>query len=174
MSLIDGDHKDEIPWTETWPLVFVISTQGIAQIWLDHAGHNGVRQCGSSTKAWRFDAVGVMTALDDADRTPNETAFVLSFELPYGKARRRTPESWRDFARATIRLRDDQCSCDGVSPTTKRPKAGLSAVKPSDRVFHAALIDALTEKRCERQHDRGGVARRVLSQGAARPVRAAG
>ena len=44
MSLIAGDHKDEIPWSETWPLVFSITAQGIAQIWLDHAGHNGVRQ----------------------------------------------------------------------------------------------------------------------------------
>lgn len=121
MSLIAGDHKDEIPWSETWPLVFSITAQGIAQIWLDHAGHNGVRQYGSSTKAWRFDAVGVMTVLDDAttDRKPGEveTAFTLSFDLPYGKARRRTPENWHDFAPAP-----SACAMtNGVGPMSARP-----------------------------------------------------
>jgi hypothetical protein len=147
MSLIAGDHKDEIPWAETWPLVFSITAQGIAQIWLDHAGHNGVRQYGSSTKAWRFDAVGVMTVLDGGtERKPGEveTAFTLSFDPPYGKARRRTPENWRDFAPRTLRLRDDVWSGEDASSIAKRTKGtGLSAVKPSDRAFHAALIDAL-------------------------------
>ena len=147
MSLIAGDHKDEIPWAETWPLVFSITAQGIAQIWLDHAGHNGVRQYGSSTKAWRFDAVGVMTVLDGGtERKPGEveTAFTLSFDPPYGKARRRTPENWRDFAPRTLRLRDDVWSGEDASSIAKRTKGtGLSAVKPGDRAFHAALIDAL-------------------------------
>ena len=146
MSLIAGDHKDEIPWSETWPLVFSITAQGVAQIWLDHAGHNGVRQYGSSTKAWRFDAVGVMTALDEnAERRPDETAFTLSFDPPYGKARRRTPENWRDFAPRTLRLCDGKWSWKDA-PSQKRATVkgtGLAAIKPSDRAFHAALLDAL-------------------------------
>jgi hypothetical protein len=63
MSLVAGDQKDEVPWSETLPLVAGLTRRQIGQIWLDHAGHNSARQYGSSTKAWRFDAVGIMTEL---------------------------------------------------------------------------------------------------------------
>ena len=51
MSLLAGDQKDEIPWTETLPLVGKLTARRIGQIWLDHTGHNTERQYGSSTKA---------------------------------------------------------------------------------------------------------------------------
>ena len=53
-----------------------------------------------------------------------------------------TPENWRDFAPRTIRLRDDEWR-GGLGDQKRAKGTGLSAVKPSDRVFHAALIDAL-------------------------------
>jgi hypothetical protein len=143
MSLIVGDQKEEIPWSETWPLVFSLTKQKIAQVWLDHAGHNGVRQYGSSTKAWRMDAVGVLTATNGDERAPGETSFTLSFEPPYGKARRRTPENWTDFATHTITLRDDEWTWTDASPAEKKAKSGLVQAKPSDRKFHDALLDAL-------------------------------
>jgi hypothetical protein len=144
MSLISGDHKDEIPWSETWPLVFSITKQKIAQVWLDHAGHDGVRQYGSSTKAWRFDAVGVLTTQTEATtRMPGETSFTLSFEPPYGKARRRTPENWCDFSPRVITLRDDEWSWTDTNQTAKRAKSGLNDAPPAARKFHEALIDAL-------------------------------
>jgi hypothetical protein len=64
MSLITGDQKDEIPWSETLPLVGRITALGIGQVWLDHTGHDRSRQYGSATKAWRFDAVGIMSAIE--------------------------------------------------------------------------------------------------------------
>jgi hypothetical protein len=143
MSLIAGDQKEEIPWSETWPLVFSLTKQKIAQVWLDHAGHNTQRQYGSSTKAWRMDAVGVLTTTGGQDRTPGETSFTLSFEQPYGKARRRTPENWSDFATRTITLGDDEWSWTEASTGEKKAKSGLAQAKPSDRKFHDALIDAL-------------------------------
>jgi hypothetical protein len=144
MSLIIGDQKDEIPWNETWPLVFWMTKRNIAQVWLDHAGHNSARQYGSSTKAWRFDAVGVLTVQAEAtERQPGETSFTLSFDPPHGKARRRTPENWRDFAPRTITLRHDEWSWTDVAPTTKRAKSGLADATPAARKFHSALIDAL-------------------------------
>src|SRR4029077_12619441 len=81
------------PWNETLPLVGNLTARRIGQVWLDHTGHNTERQYGSSTKAWRFDAVGVMTPLPDDQRGRHEVAFTLSFEYP-GKARRRTPDNW--------------------------------------------------------------------------------
>ncbi len=96
MSLVVGDQKDEVPWSETLPLVQAITAVGIAQVWLDHTGYDRSRQYGSSTKAWRFDAVGIMTQAETEN--DGEVAFQLSFDSP-GKARNRTPANWRDFAR---------------------------------------------------------------------------
>ncbi len=106
MSLVAGDQKDEVPWAATMPLVAGLTRKQIGQVWLDHTGHNTDRQYGSSTKAWRFDAVGIMTKLPDEDRIERETAFRLSFDAP-GKARRRTPDNWDEFAPRIVRLIDD-------------------------------------------------------------------
>jgi hypothetical protein len=137
MSLIAGDQKDEIAWAETLPLVQALTSRRIGQLWLDHTGHNTERQYGSSTKAWRFDAVGIMSALEEGDRAPGELAFTLSFEHP-GKARRRTPANWHDFATCTIRLAADRWTAE---PTERRAtKAKLS---PMGEQFRRALLDAL-------------------------------
>jgi hypothetical protein len=53
MFLIAGDQKDEVPWSETLPLVDKLTRLKIGQVWLDHTDHNTDRQYGSSTKAWR-------------------------------------------------------------------------------------------------------------------------
>jgi len=74
-------------------LVQALTNSRIGQLWLDHTGHNSDRQYGSSTKAWRFDAVGCMAPLADGENDPRSTGFTLSFDHP-GKARRRTPDNW--------------------------------------------------------------------------------
>lgn len=140
MSLVPGDQKDEVPWSGALLLVSELTRQGIAQIWLDHAGHNTDRQYGSSTKQWRMDAVGMMTPLAaDQSRKPGEAAFNLSFEPPAGKARRQTPENLGDFANVVIRLTDDQW--------TSEPAAGAEAaarLSPKCQLWHLALLDALS------------------------------
>jgi hypothetical protein len=147
MSLIAGDQKDEIPWSETLPLVSSLTAKQIGQIWLDHTGHNTDRQYGSATKAWRFDVVGIMTPLPDDQRDPHDVAFTLSFEHP-GKARRRTPNNWQDFETCTIRLRDDRWTSDVATdrPTRKaqpKPKGdaalGLRAITDAVAIEGAPL-----------------------------------
>jgi hypothetical protein len=130
MSLITGDMKDEVPWTETLPLVSTLTDKRIGQLWCDHTGHNQDRQYGSSTKAWRFDVVGIMTPLADGQDSPSSTGFILSFDHP-GKARRRTPDNWTQFAPVTIRLQDDQWTTE--SPDSVQRK--LKAVKPAGSCF---------------------------------------
>ena len=143
MSLVSGDQKDEVPWSETLPLVAGLTRRQIGQVWLDHAGHNTARQYGSSTKAWRFDAVGVMTEVPDDERAPREMAFKLSFDAP-GKARRRTPDNWHEFAPRTIRLADDVWTSESPDSDEKSSsKAARGKVSPSRAVYHSALIDAL-------------------------------
>jgi AAA domain len=137
MSLIPGDHREEIPWNETLPLVGKLTARRIGQLWLDHTGHNAERQYGSSTKAWRFDAVGVMTPLPDVQRGRHEVAFTLSFEHP-GKARRRTLDNWADFATCIIRLKDDRWTSEPADPSAVTRK-----LSPTGRMFYRALLDAL-------------------------------
>lgn len=141
MSLIAGDMKDEVPWSETLPLVSGLTRRQIGQLWLDHAGHNTARQYGSSTKAWRFDAVGIMTELPEDERAPRETAFKLSFDAP-GKARRRSPDNWEEFRARTIRLADDKWTSDAAEGSGEG-SAGRGKVSPSRAIFHSALMDAL-------------------------------
>ncbi len=143
MSLVAGDQKDEVPWSETLPLVSGLIRRQIGQLWFDHAGHNTGRQYGSSTKAWRFDAVGIMTELPEDERDPRATGFKLSFDAP-GKARRRTPDNWEQFAPRTIRLADDVWTADGL----RRGGGGGSGTEPQHVApcrarFHESLLDAL-------------------------------
>ena len=140
MSLVPGDQKDEAPWSGALPLVTELTKQKIAQLWLDHAGHNGDRQYGSSTKQWRMDAVGIMTALPvDQRRDPGEVAFNLSFEPPAGKARRRTPDNLQDFANAVIRLTDDRWTSEVMDSTSRAGK-----LSPACQRWHKALLNVLT------------------------------
>jgi hypothetical protein len=90
--------KEEEPWQLTLPLVLGITALGKAQIWLDHTGHNSDRQYGTATKAWFFDAVGVMLRPDGEQARERETCFDLTFDPPTGEARNRDPERWSDFA----------------------------------------------------------------------------
>jgi hypothetical protein len=118
-------------------LVEALSRKGIAQLWCDHAGHNAGRQYGSSTKSWRFDTVGILAPLEDAQRDPREVAFNLSFDYP-GKARRRTPDNWQDFAPRKIMLRDNEWTATPAGETcgnTRRNK-----VSDTSLLFHRALL----------------------------------
>lgn len=138
MSLLDGLQKEEESWTGATPLVDALSRRGIAQVWLDHTGHDGGRQYGTSTKSWRFDAVALMTALIEELRQPGEVAFGLSFDPP-GKCRRRTPANWRDFESCTVRLADDRWTSEPAGTAKAGPK-----IKPSRMPFYHALISAIT------------------------------
>jgi len=138
MSLITGDQKDEVPWSETMPLVQALTARNIAQLWLDHTGWNTDRQYGSSTKAFPFDSVGVMATLKDDQCVAREVAFTVSFEFP-GKARRRTPDNWQDFETCTIRLKDDRWTSEPVNKDASK----LGKVAPSREPFYDALIVAI-------------------------------
>jgi hypothetical protein len=140
MSLIEGDQKDEVPWSATLQLVATLTDRRIGQLWLDHTGHNSDRQYGSSTKAWRFDAVGVMAPLTDKQNDPRATAFTLSFDHP-GKSRRRTPDNWREFEATTITLQDDEWTSEPVEPAQSGKLS--EQIRPAAMTQYKALSDAL-------------------------------
>ena len=143
MSLIEGDQKDEIPWSGTLPLISALTAKRIGQIWLDHTGHDRSRQYGSSTKGWRFDAVGVMTPLNQDQQSKHEVAFQLSFEHP-GKARRRTPENWHDFETCVIRLANDRWTSDNAVDVMPGGRS-TTKVPPARVPFYNALTAAIAK-----------------------------
>ena len=139
-ALVVGDLKDEVVWTETTPLVAHLTARNIGQIWIDHTGHGGTRQYGTSTKAWRFDSVGIMTPLPREQCAPAETAFTLSFDSPYGKARNRSPETWDEYAEQVIRLRDDRWTTEAANGS----RTSKATVRPDRLPFYDALVSAIT------------------------------
>jgi KaiC/GvpD/RAD55 family RecA-like ATPase len=141
-ALLAGVQKEEETWIPVLPLVTWLTKQYIGQLWFDHTGHNADRQYGTAVKAWRFDVVGILTPVSEEEREQHETAFTLSFDHP-GKARRRTPANWLEFATHIIRLRNGQWTgepADSEAATRKRLKG---KVKPSTRLFHDALLSAI-------------------------------
>jgi hypothetical protein len=137
-ALIAGVQKEEESWIPTLALVTWLTSRRIGQLWLDHTGHSAERQYGTATKSWRFDAVGLMIPLPDDQRESFETAFTLSFDHP-GKARRRMPDNWTDFEARIIRLRDDIWTSEAAD----RNGGARRPVKPSCKLFHDALMDAI-------------------------------
>ena len=149
MSLLEGNQAEEEAWAAALRLVMWLSERGIAQVWLDHTGHDHSRQYGSATKAWRFDTVGVMTPLESAEREPGETAFRLSFDPP-GKARRRSPENWSDFDACVLRLAQDRWTST-VDSAAQRLRAGLGPVL---RAWWDALLAAVSRSQAPHETTR--------------------
>jgi hypothetical protein len=118
MALLVGDMKDEIPWTETMPLVLALTRRRIAQIWIDHTGHDASHIYGSKTKEWQMD---VVMLVEEAAAQPDAD---ISLKLRFIKARRRRPETREDFAPITITLRNDEWTWLPAEPGAERPTKG--------------------------------------------------
>jgi len=129
MCLIVGDMKDEVPWTETMPLVWEITRQKRAQIWLDHTGHDASHIYGSKTKEWQMDVVAML-------EEHHAKAVDISVMLKFTKARRRRPETRADFANVIISLERDQWFS---TPTEDGAASGVK-VRPSRIPFYEALM----------------------------------
>lgn len=140
MSLTPGVQKEEEAFAGAMPLVRWLSQRRIGQVWGDHMGRAGGHQYGPTTKSWTFDTNGMLDPLLGEKRAPQELAFTLSFEPPHGKARRRTPENWRDFETVIIRLKDDRWTGEPVDPLAA---AQAADVPPSRVPFYDALVAAV-------------------------------
>jgi DNA-binding NarL/FixJ family response regulator len=132
MSLLSGSMAEEQPWKETMPLVQEITRRGIAQIWIDHTGHDTGRIYGTKTKEWAFDFVALMSRVDRPDTD-------ISFHLTFDKARRRLPTNRADFAKTTFAMVNDAWIA------TPAEEGGVSSAKgltPAERGWLADIHDA--------------------------------
>jgi hypothetical protein len=120
MSLLNGDMKDEVPWTETMPLVRELTKRRVAQVWFDHTGHDGSKIYGSKTKEWQLDTVALLSA-DEQDGAD------IGFRIEFTKARRRRPETRSDFATTTLSLQNDVWVVGDGAATVRRRDLTASA-----------------------------------------------
>ena len=138
MCLLVGDMKDEIPWTETMPLVLELTRRQVAQVWLDHTGHDSGHIYGSKTKEWMLDVVVLVEALGEPDTD-------ISIKIKFTKARRKRPETRADFAPVAITLRDDEWSCAPVEPEIK-PAAKGREMSDGTELMHRAILNLASGK----------------------------
>jgi energy-coupling factor transporter ATP-binding protein EcfA2 len=119
MSLLVGDMKDEVVWTATMPLVLALTRRRVAQVWLDHTGHDASHIYGSKTKEWQMDVVAMVEEVIG-------TGDGININLRFTKARRRRPETRDDFAAGTITLNQDEWrwASDDKDAPASRGKAG--------------------------------------------------
>jgi hypothetical protein len=94
MCLLLGPLSEEETWAPMTPLVRQISARRIAQIWLNHTGHDATRSFGTKTKEWEFDLVSMLSKHETDD-----TAVIHTFT----KARLRTPKTIGLFKPQLIR-----------------------------------------------------------------------
>ncbi|MFT8247282.1 AAA family ATPase, partial [Roseomonas sp. BN140053] len=132
MSLLCGDMKEEEPWTKTMPLVKELTRKRIAQIWLDHTGHNTGQLYGTKTKEWQFDAVGLLTKLE-------RTAADIAFTLEWTKARRRKPSNRADFETVTLTMTDDAWAAEGADPSASGAARRVT-LTPAEHGWHGDIV----------------------------------
>ena len=115
---------------ETMPLIRDLARTRVAQVWIDHTGHNTGQIYGTTTKEWQLDAV---IHLSKVERVGTDIAFQLEFT----KARRRRPETRRDFETLALILTDDCWTVEGAEHAP-----GKVRMTPMCESFYAALINA--------------------------------
>jgi hypothetical protein len=140
MCLLSGDMRDEEAWTNTMPLVLELTRRQIAQIWLDHTGHDATHIYGTKTKEWQMDLV---ILIEDANEKGEAD---VKIKINFIKARRRRPNTREDFTPGTITLRDDEWTWEPQG-TCKKTATGqpIGKVRPGRVPFYDILLTVINE-----------------------------
>jgi hypothetical protein len=129
MCLLVGSMSEEEAWAPMKPMVRALSARRIAQVWLNHTGHDASRSFGTKTREWEMDTVLGLFKVDQDDEL--DTAIRLEFR----KARLRTPATAAQFAPCIVRLVDGEWVHEGAAP--KR-----SGKQSDAQVIQNAILDA--------------------------------
>ena len=116
MCLLQGNMKEEEPWEPVKAMIRRITSLRIAQIWMDHAGHNSTKAYGTSTKMWEMD-----TVIRLERRENNDPGFKIEFE----KARLRTDNNMVEFIPQNVALIENQWHHEDVVEGNGSKKADL-------------------------------------------------
>ena len=93
------------------PLIRQLSARRIAQVWLNHTGHDANPSFGTKTKEWEFDATIMLT------KEQSDDDGVL---LEFTKARLRTPQTAGLFKPQLIRRTEDGWTAEATTVAARR------------------------------------------------------
>jgi hypothetical protein len=113
MCLLVGPLSEEETWQPISPLIRQLSARRIAQLWLNHTGHDASRSFGTKTKEWEMDTVAMLSRKEG-----DEEAILLEFK----KARLRTPRTAGLFKPQLIQRREHGWTSQ---PANVTPKEGI-------------------------------------------------
>jgi hypothetical protein len=134
MCLLIGSGADEDAWAPMKPLVRALSARRIAQVWLNHTGHNSDRSYGTKTKEWEMDTViGLSKEETDA----------AAVRLEFRKARLRTPETADQFKTLSIRFVNNEWISEGAAPIKKAKQTEVEAISVAILAAYERLADGV-------------------------------
>jgi hypothetical protein len=138
MCLLIGKMSDEESWAPMKQLIRQLSAKRIAQIWLNHTGHDADRSFGTKTTEWEMDTVLGLLKIDQDN--PADTAMQVEFR----KARLRTPETAQQFTSLIVRLVGDGWVIEGAGNARQRKGATMHEMIQT-AIVHAyeRLVDSV-------------------------------
>jgi hypothetical protein len=115
MCLLIGSMSEEEAWAPMKPLIRALSARRIAQVWLNHTGHDSGRSFGTKTREWEMDTVVAMSRGEEEGQD-------APIKLEFRKARLRTPETADQFAARTIRFANDEWISESAAPAARKSR----------------------------------------------------
>jgi Bifunctional DNA primase/polymerase, N-terminal/AAA domain/Primase C terminal 2 (PriCT-2) len=128
-TLIVGDQREPLGWSQTFEWVLSLTKRGIGQLWVHHTGHDESHSYGDKTREFQMYTV---MQLETVKRPDTDVSFLLKFQ----KARERKPENRTQFENVRIALVDNQWIYSRISGGIK--KAEVSPL--ADKFFSALQL----------------------------------
>ena len=131
MTLVLGDLKEETTWTETLPLVHILTSMRIGQVWIDHTGWNEERAYGANVKLWQMDTVM---------RMKNASKTEIDFTLAFDKNRFKSPTNKEYYEEVQISLRNNKWIGSAPAQTN-----GSGKLPHKQQLAYQALLNLINE-----------------------------
>lgn len=135
MCLLIGPMSEEEVWAPMKPFVRALSARRIAQVWLNHTGHDASRNFGTKTREWEMDTVVSLSKGDDDGQ---------SVRIEFRKARLRTPENAAEFAPRLIRFADGEWIAEGAAPAKPARQTEVDAIRTAITNAYDRLAEGVT------------------------------
>jgi RecA-family ATPase len=127
--------SDEEAWGRVQELILSLTKRGIAQVWINHTGHNEGHSYGLKLKEW------AMTAVLSLRQDEKATALAQSacVELEFEKARERKKSNWAQFRKQKIEY-------DDVAGWSARVGIDHAETAAEDQAFFLRMLGLLDRR----------------------------
>jgi hypothetical protein len=140
MCLLIGKMGDEESWAPMKRLIRQLSARRVAQIWLNHTGHDADRSFGTKTKEWEMDTVVGLLKVDEDN--PVDTTMQVEFR----KSRLKRPETALEFSSVTVRLVGDEWIIEGAAKARSRKRGAHDTIQVAVLDAYDRLADSVDRR----------------------------